>query len=636
MALLVFAGLVVSLGLAAAVYWPGLSGPFMLDDGPNIAAVHIANPDWEAIVYTITHNGSGLMGRGLSMLSFVLTGLQFGLDPWGYKYHNLLLHLLNGLLLFRFLQVLVPLLDRKLDERRSLLIAGATAALWLLHPLMVSTVLYAVQRMTQLAVLFSLLALLAYLNARTEITRTFKFYLFGWFIFPLMALLAVLSKETAVLIPLYLLVIEVLAFRTGPKELKESPRLAVLTGVFIVLPLVIAAVALAWKFDALINYGTRTFTLYERVLTQAHAIAFYVRLILLPRLRDMSLFHDDFPVTVGLDAVTLLLLALLVVVPIAAWRMRDTWPVVAFAPAWFIVSHLLESTIVPLEMVFEHRNYFATMPLLLLPVWIVLRAPLKPLWFLLPLTAAMYAFMTATRAAEWGDYDLFHRIAVEEHPGSPRALNGYVNYLMETRAFGEAEKKLEQLQQLTPAEAGVPLHRQVLGCMTGQHHAAALADARHLLASYPASVYAHNGLQTLVMLVVDNKCAVVPLDDVAKLVDAALEFETADARGRGYLMRLRGIVALASGRYAQGYSDFREAHEATGDVSLLTDLLRYQTQYGRLGDAEETLVLIESENAARLGVEQYQVDKARALLVAAREPQTGNQNAIPAETTPDL
>jgi len=116
---LLAAGMIVLLLVTVAVYWSGLSGPFMLDDSPNIVAGFIRASGWDEFVYAITHNGSGMLGRGVSMASFVLTGLQYGLDPWGYKYHNLLLHLLNGLMLFRLLQLALPLMDRKLEENRA-------------------------------------------------------------------------------------------------------------------------------------------------------------------------------------------------------------------------------------------------------------------------------------------------------------------------------------------------------------------------------------------------------------------------------------------------------------------------------------------------------------------------------------
>src|SRR5688572_28951834 len=143
--------------LTVLVYWPGLDGPFVLDDKSSIVGVYIENPDWDAILYTVTHNSSGLLGRTVTIMSFMLTEWQYGLSPWGYKFHNLLLHLINGLLLYRLLYLLLPLLEPRIRPANIELTAGITTSFWLLHPLLVSTVLYPVQRMVELAVFFSLL-----------------------------------------------------------------------------------------------------------------------------------------------------------------------------------------------------------------------------------------------------------------------------------------------------------------------------------------------------------------------------------------------------------------------------------------------------------------------------------------------
>src|SRR5690606_5451195 len=108
---------------------------------------------------------------------------------------------------------------------------GTVAATWLLHPLLVSTVLYAVQRMAQLSTFFTLLALLAWLKARTA-DKPRSFYFFGWFVMPAMSLLAMLSKENGALLPLYFLLLEVCAFRAGLADMKRSPRLALWLFVF--------------------------------------------------------------------------------------------------------------------------------------------------------------------------------------------------------------------------------------------------------------------------------------------------------------------------------------------------------------------------------------------------------------------
>src|SRR5688500_18726308 len=108
--ILVTVAFVCVLIVTLLVYWPGLSGSFVLDDAGNIQASQISNLNWYSIAYTITHNESGLLGRSVSILSFILTEWQFGSSPWGYKFHNLLLHLAIGLLLFRLLFVLLRFL----------------------------------------------------------------------------------------------------------------------------------------------------------------------------------------------------------------------------------------------------------------------------------------------------------------------------------------------------------------------------------------------------------------------------------------------------------------------------------------------------------------------------------------------
>src|SRR5690606_16663923 len=179
--------------------------------------------------------------------------------------------------------------------------------------------------------------------------------------------------------------------------------------VFILLPLLLATSFVALRFGSFVDYGGRPFTLPERLMTELHVVAFYVRQILLPRLRDMSLFHEDFPVTSTLDVSTVVLLLVFVAALWLVWRLRKAWSVVSFGLGWFLVSHALESTFMPLELVFEHRNYLAAAGLLLLPAYAVYRfAEVEKLRLLIPVLIAMFGFMTATRAAEWGNDDLFH------------------------------------------------------------------------------------------------------------------------------------------------------------------------------------------------------------------------------------
>ncbi|HNL24412.1 MAG TPA: hypothetical protein PKN67_06785, partial [Pseudomonadales bacterium] len=79
-----------ALGLTLWLYWPGLTGPFLLDDQHNIAPLMLGNYSPSAIWYALTHNESGLFGRMLSTASLLLTGWLHGPGSWGFKYHNLL------------------------------------------------------------------------------------------------------------------------------------------------------------------------------------------------------------------------------------------------------------------------------------------------------------------------------------------------------------------------------------------------------------------------------------------------------------------------------------------------------------------------------------------------------------------
>lgn len=618
-ALQVMLGLGFALGLTVLVYWNGLTGSFILDDGANIVIAHIPGSDWDGFIYSITHNGSGLLGRSVSMVTFVLTGLQYGLDPWGYKYHNLLLHLLNGVLLFRFLQLLLPQLDHRQSARHVLAISGGAAAIWLLHPLLVSSVLYAVQRMTQLSAFFTLLALLAYLKARLNLESLWRYLLFGWVLFPLCALLAVLSKENGALLPFYVLLIEVCAFHCNVAAMRTSWRVSALVLIFGLIPIVLGLGALLINFESLINFNGRTFTLEERLLTQLHALFFYVRLILLPRVSAMSLFHDDFPVQTGFDAATLALLLFWITVVVLAWRLRSRSAVFSFGLFWFLVSHLLESTIFPLELVFEHRNYMAAVGLILPLVHAVFTIGfVAHVRFMVPVIMLVFAFLTATRASEWGDHELFTMIALTEHPGSGRAHNNYVNLLSTRRQYDRAVEQLE-IMSTAQADTGVYLHKLLLKCGLQIRDDADLVLLEERLNSRPVSVYTLNGLQALINNVAEGRCKHVTLDELEQLVITALEFpmNLKHKAHHASLLRLRGIVAFSKGYYAQGYAWFMTAHEITPDTSLLHELLTYQINLGKTEDAVETLALVEQRNSERFGVDNWRVKQLRHRLRSA-------------------
>jgi hypothetical protein len=91
---------------------------------------------------------------------------------------------------------------------------------------------------------------------------------------------------------------------------------------------------------------------------------------------------------------------------------------------WFFAAHSLTATIVPLELVFEHRNYFASIGLFLALAGIMLLIPADLKWVRLVMPAGMVGlltFTTALRAQEWSNPLRLAYAEAAEHPQSPRA-----------------------------------------------------------------------------------------------------------------------------------------------------------------------------------------------------------------------
>ncbi|MBE9562730.1 MAG: hypothetical protein IMF12_07715, partial [Proteobacteria bacterium] len=140
------------------LYWQGLYGIFIFDDVPNLQELANVGQFGSSIMQFITEGEAGSLGRPVSLLTFALQADSWPFYPWDFKYVNLMIHLLNGCLIFW----IVIFITRFLELKHHVLLALLTASVWLLHPLQVSTVLYVIQRMTQLATLFTLVGILFY------------------------------------------------------------------------------------------------------------------------------------------------------------------------------------------------------------------------------------------------------------------------------------------------------------------------------------------------------------------------------------------------------------------------------------------------------------------------------------------
>lgn len=416
--------------LAVFLYADGLDGPFLFDDHVHITQnrwVKITALDPPSLAQAWHSSFSAFPGdRPLAQLSFGINHALSGLEPRAFKATNLALHLLSGLLVYVFTRLAYRALTHGApDPARENLVALAAAAFWLLNPLHVSTVLYTVQRMAQLSTLALLAAMSSYLWGRLQISAGRPGAVWMLAAAPI-ALLGFFGKENAVLLPLLLLVCELtLLRRVGTGDRRRLIHAVWVA--FIALPLLLGAWYLA-THPALTYYDQRPFTLVERVLTQPRVLWLYLRLLLVPDITAFGLFHDDLAYSRDLLTPVSTLFAILAWVGVvgAAIALRRRAPVFAFAVLFFLAAHALESSVIALEMVFEHRNYLASVgPLFLLAHLVTVTAArlgqARLAAVLAVLLLSSHAAVTYLRVDNWSSYGSFLLSSADNHPDSPRS-----------------------------------------------------------------------------------------------------------------------------------------------------------------------------------------------------------------------
>lgn len=418
----------VLVAAAIAAFFPGLSGGYIFDDFPNL----VREPAWRVTALEadqwLRAWGSGISsaaGRPIAMTSFAANHLLTGTDPFWLKLTNVLLHALNGLLVFAVCRTLFARLPAS-DARPGFFAALLVASAWLLHPLQASTVLYVVQRMEIGAATGVLLGLWCYMHARRLQIEGGRAW--PWLVLSACAVVAGLGfKESALLAPGFACLIEISVLRfSGPDGSRSRPWVVAYSAAAGATLLAYAAFA-ARYVESATSYASREFTLQERLWTQLPVLANYLRQILLPLPETMTFYYDNFPISRGLlDPVSTLLSGLAVLgLVVVAILFRRRWPLVTLGIGWFFVAHFLTSNVVPLELAFEHRNYLALFGILL-----ALVQPLQALGARFNADAragaALFpvlclAWLCWLQAATWGDPMRLAWTLENRNPSSPRA-----------------------------------------------------------------------------------------------------------------------------------------------------------------------------------------------------------------------
>jgi hypothetical protein len=434
------------MAMVMLAYWPGLSGGFAFDDIPNISENPALRVDfasgWQAWLAAMFSSPASELHRPLAMLTFGLNHALTGFDPWWMKFTNLIIHLLNTSLVFALCRRLLRLSLRDPTARPDLTALWIASA-WALNPINVTAVLLVVQRMEILSHVAVVGGLWLYVRGRERMLAGDRRGSLLLLTMPAATAVGVLAKESAVLLPVYALALEWLffGFRTRDGRARDG-RIATF---FVCLVAVPAAVGLHWllpRVFAPLAYAGRNFTVGERLLTEGRVVVDYLHWTMLPNLSQLSLYHDDYPVSRGWlsPSATLPSLLLIGLIAGAVPLLRGRRPLMALGLCWFLLAHLLTATIIPLELVFEHRNYFASLGLCMAMGDAVFAMPATDAGRRAGAGAALllllfYAGNTALRVTEWRNPLEFAVTEAAKHPQSPRATYSLARELVIRTGF---------------------------------------------------------------------------------------------------------------------------------------------------------------------------------------------------------
>jgi protein O-mannosyl-transferase len=196
----------------------------------------------------------------LTMLSLAVNYHFSELDPSGYFYTNVLLHLLNTFLVFVFIYLI---------SKGRVIPALITSLLFGIHPLHVESVAWLSERKDVLYTFFFLLSLIFYVKYITNAQR--KFIIFSLFLF----LLSCLSKAMAVVLPLLLLLIDYLHARkfTWRTLLEKVP--------FFLIALLFGILALSIQSKLAMN-ESNAFPLWQKFFFSSHSLMMYAVKLAVP------------------------------------------------------------------------------------------------------------------------------------------------------------------------------------------------------------------------------------------------------------------------------------------------------------------------------------------------------------------
>ena len=568
------------------IYLQSSQGPMVLDDVPNITQnekLKITQLDSQSLYQAATSmhetlGGNPLLKRPLSYMSFSLNYYFFGDATQSFKITNLALHIFNGFLLYAFLLQLIRRLNRDqiVDPLMPKWIASITACCWLLHPLMVSTVFYTVQRMTILSALFSLCALNSFMFYRGKLLETGSGFFKGMTLMILFISLAFLSKENGVLVFFFCGLIEWLLFRCQFHfnfKLSYQRLYYVLLFVPIALILLFLLRQYMLSTDAVMEF--RQFNTHMRLLTESRVIVDYLHIILIPQPYSAGLYSDGYPISTDLlsPISTLISIIILLMLFVLAFRLRKKQPFVTLSIGFYFIGHLIESTFIGLEIYFEHRNYLPSVFIFLLISSLLFnhyQKHKKTVILSTTLLFIVYLSFLNLRTSLWGTEEVKLSWA-QKAPLSVRAHLDAASYWEEKRNAQRSLDELMKANQADPQSVLPYLSILLFECKTSSPNLLPISTntLNSLLTNVTYHMSLFNGLQLVVHTKYATQCDFIDKDDLLNLLKATLANPSIPYNGhKANIYHLIGEVYLNEKDIDNSLLNFKKAMNTEPNMNI--------------------------------------------------------------------
>ncbi|PLX98546.1 MAG: hypothetical protein C0624_14395 [Desulfuromonas sp.] len=443
--------LVVALAILAC-YLHTLTAPWYYDDFNNI----YENID----IRSLSHSIKNLFkNRGLAYLTFSLNYFISGLDTTSYHLTNILIHIGASVSVYLLLKIIW-------DKSNWIPVVGTL--FFAIHPIQTQAVTYIVQRMTSLYALLFLLSLICFVYAKKTYKSAGKLadkkHILFYGTSLILGFSSGLSKENAALLPFCILAFDFFILEKG-KKYKWSNFIYILpffsTTIFLVLQQFLAGESTLHKTEIKyyyhetnsgsyrLTFGDSSVWRFHYLFTQFIIVWKYVRLYFWPIDQILDYGHPlvknlyNFRSIVGLSGICLSIATTFI--------LRKKSPIIALGITWYFLTISLESSIFPLDVMYEHRLYLPSLGLIIVFLGFTNQylPKIRPQLFL-PLLVIL-AILTVQRNQMWNDPVLFWSKNAKLTPHNHRPHNHLYLYLMGEGNYAEALNEAKIATNLLPS-----------------------------------------------------------------------------------------------------------------------------------------------------------------------------------------